>query len=352
MVGALVVQGSEIVGEGYHTRAGSPHAEVEALEAARSRTAGGTLYVTLEPCVHTGRTPPCVEAIRDAGIRRVVIATEDPNPVARGGAERLRDAGLTVDVGVLHDEAWRLNDVYHVLHERGRPFVALKVATTLDGRIAAPTGEARWITSLAARREAHRLRARYDAVLVGIGTVLADDPHLTVRHVRGRQPVRVVLDSRLRIPLEARVLEGHVPLLIATTEAAPEERTAALTSAGHEVVVVPTDALGRVDVAALLWTLGRRGVRSVLVEGGKDVYTAFLRAGLVDRVYCFVAPRILGGRSLGWTGDLEIASIEASLRLMAVRTRRLGPDVLVDGYLATSVSEETRAAQTSSAETT
>ncbi len=332
MVGAVVVLGSTVVGEGYHHRAGAPHAEAEALQAAGTRARGATLYVTLEPCTHTGRTPPCTEAIRSAGIRRVVLATSDPNPTARGGARALRAAGIEVASGVCADDAWRLNDAYHVFHEDGRPLVALKVATSLDGRIASSAGEARWITSLIARTEAHRLRARHAAILVGVGTVLADDPLLTVRHVRGPSPIRVVMDSRLRTPDSAKVLGAGAPTIFAVTDAAPARRIEALRSRGHEVLVVPMDATGHADPHAVLWALGRRDIRSVLVEGGKGVYTAFLRAGLVDRIHCFVAPKILGGRALGWTGDVTIDTADAALTLTAARARRLGSDVLVEGY--------------------
>lgn len=334
-VGAVVLRGDETVGEGFHRGPGTAHGEAAALAAAGDAARGATLVVTLEPCNHTGRTPPCTAAILDAGVRRVVYALDDPHAAAHGGAERLRAAGVEVVSGLHADDAWRLNDVFHVWHESSRPLVALKVATSLDGRIAVPEakGEGRWITSLPAREQGHRLRAACDAILVGIGTVLADDPLLTVRHVRGRHPLRVVLDSQLRIPAGAKVLGPDAPTLIFTTDDASPLRRRQLQEAGYEVLVAPADPRGRVDPHAVTWSLARREVRSVLLEGGRGIYTAFLRAGLVDRLHVFVAPRLIGGAGLGWTGDLGADLPLPGPRLWGSTVRRVGPDVLLEGYL-------------------
>ncbi len=334
-VGAVVVRDGVPVGEGFHRGPGTPHAEVLALAAAGEAARGATLVVTLEPCNHQGLTPPCTEAILAAGVTRVVYALDDPHREAHGGAARLREAGVGVSSGLESEAAWRLNDEFHVWHESGRPLVALKVATSLDGRIAHPeqTAETRWITALPARQHAHRLRAACDAILVGIGTVLADDPLLTVRHVRGRHPLRVVLDSQLRLPDGARVLGPDAPTVIFTTDDASPLRRQRLRDAGHDVVVAPSDARGRVDPQAVLWSLARREIRSVLLEGGRGIYTAFLRAGLVDRVHVFVAPTVLGGGGLGWTGDIGPDGGPRGWRLAGRRVRAVGPDVLIEGYL-------------------
>lgn len=332
-VGGVVLQGDVVVGEGFHRGPGTPHGEAAAIEAAGAAARDATLVVTLEPCTHTGRTPPCTDAIRAAGIRRVVYAIGDPNRQAAGGAARLREAGVEVLEGLCADEAWRLNDSFHVWHETGRPFVALKVATSLDGLIAAPGGDARWITSLPARQHGHRLRAACDAIVVGIGTVLADNPMLTVRHVRGRNPLRVVMDSQLRIPGGARILGPDARTVIFTTDTAAPERRERLQQAGHEVLVVPSDPRGHVDPAAMLRSLALRDVRSLLLEGGRGIYTSFLRAGLVDRMHVFVAPNLLGVPGLGWTGDLAVDAVDRGPRLHTHRVRRIGPDVLIEGYL-------------------
>lgn len=336
LVGAVVVRDGRVVGEGYHRKAGTPHAEVHALRAAGALAQGATLYVTLEPCDHHGRTPPCTEAILAAGIRRVVTATIDPNPLVAGrGLERLRRAGVEVVTGVLEDEARELNEAFFKYITAGRPLVTYKYAMTLDGKAAARTGASRWISGPAARRLVHRLRAQADAVLVGVGTILADDPELTVRDARGRDPVRVVVDSLLRTPPTARVVaaaaRSGAPTWIATTPAAPAERRAALQAAGAEVLVLPARD-GRVDLAALMAELGRREVTSVLLEGGPTLAAAALDAGLIDRVAAFVCPLLLGGAEApGPVGGRGYATPDEAPRLEGVRLRRVGGDFLVTG---------------------
>jgi len=334
MVGAVVVREGRIVGEGYHEAAGRPHAEVVALEAAGAAARGATLYVTLEPCVHHGRTPPCAPRVIAAGIARVVVAMEDPNPLVRGrGVAALEAAGIPVTVGVLGAEAARQNRAFVTAMREGRPWVLLKAAMTLDGKIADAHGASQWITGETARAHAHRLRSEADAIVVGVETVLRDDPKLTVRLARPwpREPYRVVLDSRARTPLSARVLAAGTPgrTLVAVTDAAPAARVAALEATG--AVVLRCGAReGRVDVADLLARLHALEVRAVLVEGGGEVHASFVEAGLVDRVAFFVALKLLGGRqaptAIGGVG-LEL---KRALRLEGLAITPLGEDLLLE----------------------
>jgi len=337
MVGALVVSGGEVVGRGYHHKAGEAHAEVLALGEAGGRARGATLYVTLEPCCHRGRTGPCTEAILAAGVARVVAAMEDPNPLVAGrGLNQLARAGVSVTCGVLAGEAARLNEVFIRYITSRRPFVVLKTAASLDGRIATRAGDARWITGPAAREHAHRLRDRYDAILVGVNTVLTDDPALTTRLPEGggRNPLRIVLDSRARTPPGARLLHEAGRALVAVTAGAPAERTVALTAAGAEVLVVP-ESRGRVDLPALLAELGRREITGLLVEGGGTVSYSFLAAGLVDKVVWFIAPLLIGGTAavpaLGGEGAETLAG---AVRLERISLARLGEDLCLEGYPA------------------
>jgi diaminohydroxyphosphoribosylaminopyrimidine deaminase/5-amino-6-(5-phosphoribosylamino)uracil reductase len=336
MVGAVVVQKGELVGEGYHREVGGPHAEVWALRQAGDRARGGTIYVTLEPCSHHGRTPPCADALVQAGLGRVVAAMVDPNPrVSGAGLERLREAGIEVEVGVLEGEARRLNAAYIKHTVEGLPLVSLKAAMSLDGKIATASRESRWITGERARAVGHRLRAMHDAVMVGMGTVLADDPRLTVRQARGRTPRRVVVDSKGRTPTEAAVLKAdQIPVIIAVTEGAPEGKTAALRGAGAEVIEVSSRD-GRVDLQGLMQDLASRQIQSVLVEGGGTLAEGLLAAGLVDRVYFFIAPKIIGGATAPTPVDgAGIAELSQAWRLERVQVRRVGEDILISGDVA------------------
>lgn len=336
LVGAVAVAAGRVVGEGWHERAGQPHAEPAALAAAGPAARGATLYVTLEPCNHQGRTPPCTEAILRAGVARVVAAVADPNPlVPGGGAAALRAAGVQVRVGCLEAEARRQNRVFFTAARRGRPHVTLKWAMTLDGKIAAAGGESRWITSEPARAHAHRLRAEADAIVVGVGTALADDPELTVRLPGGwpREPLRVVLDSRGRLPAEARLLKAGTPgrAIVAVTAAAGPG-AAALEAAGATVLRCAA-AAGRVDPGDLLAQLFRREVRAVLVEGGAEVHGAFLGAGLVDRVVAYVAPRLLGGRQAPGPAGGPGRRLAQALELAELTVSRAGQDLVIEGHL-------------------
>ncbi len=333
-VGAVLVKDQRVVGEGAHLRAGGPHAEAAALDAAGAAARGGTCYVTLEPCAHFGRTPPCADALVRAGVTRVVTAISDPHPEVDGrGLARLQAAGVTVTVGVREVEARALNRAFLCAVTEGRPHVTLKAAMTLDGKIAAADGASRWITGEAARLEGHRLRFAADAILVGIGTVLADDPRLTVRHpgLPTKEPFRVVVDSRLRIPGDARILRSGDPAraLVACVAPAPAGPAAALRAQGVRVLELPGDS-GRVDLRALLEALRALEVIAVLAEGGGELGGALAEAGLVDRVAFFVAPRLLGGREapgpLGGRGR----PLKDALALTDVVTRRLDDDLLVE----------------------
>jgi diaminohydroxyphosphoribosylaminopyrimidine deaminase/5-amino-6-(5-phosphoribosylamino)uracil reductase len=326
-VGCVVARDGEAIGEGWHERAGGPHAEVAALADARARgrdPAGATLYVTLEPCNHTGRTPPCTDAVIAAGIRRVVAAMPDPNPVAAHGAARLRAAGIATEFGLLEDEARELNIgwLWRLAHDR--PWVRLKAAVSLDGRSALINGSSRWITGEAAREDGHRYRARACATLTGIGTVRADDPALTVRAVpTPRQPLRVVVDRNAETPPEARVLAGETTLVVTAGG-----RNAAWPG-GVEAVALP-DATGRVDLAALMAELARRGINELHVEAGAGLNGALFAAGLVDEVVAYVAPLVLGdpARGVADFGD-GLQSLAAGVRLGFHDVARIGDDLRV-----------------------
>ncbi len=344
MVGAILVKNGRIVGKGYHRRAGAPHAEILALQQAGSRSHGATLYVTLEPCSHTGkRTPPCVPAIITARPRRVVVAMRDPNPHVNGqGIRRLRQSGLTVDIGCLQEEAKHLNEAYVHWVKTGRPFVILKAAMTLDGKIATASGESKWITGAKARLHVHRLRSQVDGIMVGIGTVLKDDPQLTARlpekdHLTTlRQPVRIVLDTRLRIPLSAHLLE-HLkkrPTIIATTSDAPTRKMEKLRARGAGIFLLPKQG-GHVSLQACLQRLGQMGVTSVLVEGGSEVNASLLRGGLVNRVMLYVASSLLGGQDAkGLLGGPSPKHLTERLALSDVKIQRVGEDFLITGNLS------------------
>jgi diaminohydroxyphosphoribosylaminopyrimidine deaminase/5-amino-6-(5-phosphoribosylamino)uracil reductase len=335
MVGAVIVRDGAVVGEGFHAAAGRPHAEIEALAAAGAHARGATMYLTLEPCSHQGRTPPCAPALVKAGLARVVVATADPNSKVDGrGLETLRRAGIVVEVGLLRDEARALNRAFVTWARLGRPHVTMKTAMTLDGKVADVHGGSRWITGEAARGEAHRLRSRADAIVVGIGTALADDPELTVRLEVDwpREPYRVVVDTGARLPADARLIRSGAPAraVIAVGPRADGGRVRALRAAGATVLECP-ERDGRVDLGALLAWLAGRDVISVLLEGGGELNAAFLDAGLVDRVVVFVAPVLLGGRAAVTPIEGDGRALKEALRLTAVATRRAGDDIVIEG---------------------
>ncbi len=336
MVGAVLVRKGQVVGEGYHRQVGGPHAEVWALRQAGARAKGAALYVTLEPCCHQGRTPPCTEALIAAGLRRVVAACLDPSPRVHGrGVRRLREAGIEVEVRLMEPEARRLNAAYFKHTTTGLPLVSLKAAMSLDGKIATAAGESKWITGEAARAASHRLRAGHDAVMVGVNSVLADDPQLTVRNARGRTPLRVVVDSRARTPLTARLLTADKrPPVIAVTREAPAARRRRLEEAGAQVWLLPSKA-GRVSLRALMRRLGKAGIQSVLVEGGGTLAASALEEGLVDRVYFFLAPRLIGGaKALTPVEGKGVERLARAWRIESLLVRRVGEDLLLTGDIA------------------
>jgi diaminohydroxyphosphoribosylaminopyrimidine deaminase / 5-amino-6-(5-phosphoribosylamino)uracil reductase len=338
MVGSVVVKDGRVVGRGYHVKAGAPHGEVAALEDAGAQAKGATLYVTLEPCCHYGRTPPCTKAIIAAGIGRVVAAMRDPNPLVSGkGLEELRQAGIEVKLPVLEAESAGLNEVFIKYIITKRPFVLLKVAASLDGKIATVTGESRWITNERSRLLVHQLRDQVDAVMVGINTVLRDDPLLTTRLPGGggRDPMRIVVDSRLRIPCEARVLTASTSActLIATTSEAPREKRLQLEAAGATVLVVEGDGPG-VPLGLLMEQLGAMQVTSVLLEGGGELHSSALRVGIVDKVLYFLAPKLIGGRAAPPAiGGEGFARLEEAVTLERMQVRQLDDDLLIEGYV-------------------
>jgi diaminohydroxyphosphoribosylaminopyrimidine deaminase/5-amino-6-(5-phosphoribosylamino)uracil reductase len=343
MVGALVVKDGRIVGHGYHHGPGKPHAEILALNQAGPRAKGATLYVTLEPCCHLlKRTPPCVPAIIQSGVRQVVVAMADPNSQVKGrGIVALRQAGIAVTTEVAQEKASQLNRWYSHWATTGRPYVILKAGMTLDGKVATAKGESRWITGRLARQDAHRLRSRVDAVVIGVGTVIQDDPALTARlsdrplKLAPRQPLRVVLDSCLRTPSTAKVCvkQGLATTLIATTSRASLARRRLFEQAGVEVLSLSTKK-GHVSLPALMTVLGKRGITSALIEGGSTVNASALREKLVNHVVLYLAPALMGGQDakamIGDRGPKRLAQV---LKLRHVSVRRIGNDLVVEGDL-------------------
>jgi diaminohydroxyphosphoribosylaminopyrimidine deaminase/5-amino-6-(5-phosphoribosylamino)uracil reductase len=333
-VGAVVVAKGRIVGRGYHRRAGAAHGEAAALHDAGSRAKGATLYVTLEPCSHHGRTPPCTEAVLASGVARVVVGVRDPNPTVKGGGiERLRRRGLRVDVGV---EERRCAEVIRAFakHARtGLPFVTLKLAASLDGRIATVTGASRWISGEPARRMVHRLRDEHDAVMVGAGTVRADDPALTCRVRGGRDPLRVVISGRMRLPLDVQILNDRAAagtLVIAATRKPTVER--ALRARGVTVLVQPAKN-GALSMRRVLTALARRGVRSVLIEGGAGLAAAVLRERVADEILCFLAPKLIGGDGRPMLESLGVHGLSNAVTLAELHVQLFGPDLLLRAAL-------------------
>ncbi len=335
MVGAVVVKDGCLVGMGAHLKAGTPHAEVHALEMAGENAAGSTLYSTLEPCNHAGKTPPCTEKIISSGVKRVVIGCQDPDSrVAGKGIQRLKEAGIEVIVGILEKECKQINEAYFHHRQTGFPFITLKTATTLDGRIATASGHSKWITNSLSRERVHQLRHQHQALLVGIGTVLADDPQLTTRLPQGgRNPLRVIVDSRLRTPADAQITDvSKADTLIFTTEKRDQHKEAQLLSKGVQVMIA--GAGPRVDWEFVFRTLGDRGVISVLVEGGSEINASLLEGNWIHKVIAFLSPKLLGGSSsLHSIGGKNPQKVSEAKKLKDITLERYGEDLCVIGYL-------------------
>jgi diaminohydroxyphosphoribosylaminopyrimidine deaminase / 5-amino-6-(5-phosphoribosylamino)uracil reductase len=317
LVGCVIVnRAGKIIAEGAHAGAGTDHAEIVALKKLKGKAPGATLYVNLEPCNHHGRTPPCAPVVRDAGLARVVIGLLDPIPEHTGGAELLEDAGIKVTVGVRAEACARQNRAFLIWYSSGRPAFTLKAAITLDGKIATVSGVSKWITGEAARNDVMLLRDRHDAVMVGIGTVLADNPLLTARFVGGRDPIRIIIDTHLRTPPRAHVLPrkaGPRTIIVCGLEA-PKTREAALVAMGAEIWRMKTHANGRIDLAPLPGRLGDEEIRSVLVEGGGEIHAYMLQHGYVDEVIIYLAPKVVGGPAKGWVGGKGLASLTSAYK--------------------------------------
>lgn len=330
-VGCVLVRDGAVLAEGWHARAGGPHAEAAAIAEASARglsLRGATAYVTLEPCNHQGRTPPCARALIEAGVARVVIAMADPNPTASGGMQALREAGITVECGLLQAEAEALNPGFIARVTRQRPWVRMKIAASLDGRTALVDGRSQWITGAAARQDGHQWRARACAILTGIGTVRDDDPQLNVRDVdTTRQPLRVVIDSRLETPLSARILQGSKTLLLSAID--DPAREAAYAVRGVEVERVPSNAQGKTDLPLVLETLARRGINELHVEAGAKLNGSLLREGCVDELLIYLAPSVIGDTGLGMFALPPLAELAAQQRLQFTDVRQIGDDLRI-----------------------
>ncbi len=336
-VGAVLVRDGEVVGTGFHEAAGKEHAEIVALQNAGEKAQGATLYINLEPCCHYGRTPPCVDALIFAGIRRAVVANIDPNPLVSGKSlKKLESAGISVKTGVLEEKAQRINEAFFKYITSGTPFVALKMAMTLDGKIATRGGKSQWISGEKSRNYVHRLRAMSDGIMVGINTVLQDDPQLTVRleGEKDRQPTRIIVDSRGRIPLESKVVlsAGQTKTILATSDLAPSDKLDKLNSAGLEVLLLPLRH-NKVDLASLIAALGEREISILLVEGGGTLNYALLEEGLVDKLYLFIAPLLFGGKNALTPIEGEgVEEVENAWSVRDLELKQLENDLLIIGY--------------------
>lgn len=332
-VGAILVKNGRIIARGHHRKAGTAHAEIVALEAAGPRARGADLYTTLEPCDHWGRTGPCSEAIIDARVRRVICGSSDPNPLVNGkGVARLRRQGVQVLTGVLKEDADRLNRPFFKFIQTGMPWITLKAAVTLDGKLATATGDSRWVTGDAARQEVHRLRNRVDAILVGANTVMKDDPQLTTRldQEGTRDPVRVVVDSHLRVPLSRKVFQvaPRTRTIVATVEPEDSPKAKRRAAAGVEVWRI-RERNGRVDLKGLLKRLGKEGLLHVLVEGGAQIFGTLLRERLADELWLFMAPKVVGDSGVSWVGELGVSRMARALEFGSVEVDRFGRDLLL-----------------------
>ena len=333
MVGTVVVKNEEVVGQGYHKKYGGPHAEIYALDQAKEKTKGATLYVNLEPCSHFGNTPPCVDRVIKAGISRVVICNQDPNPlVSGGGVQKLEEAGINVQLSVLEEEGLRLNEAYFTFITQKRPFVILKWAQSLDGKIATKTKESAWISNEKSRKIAHQLRKEVDAVLVGAGTVIKDNPRLTVRHVKGRQPWRLVLDQNLEINLDVNLLnDDFYSKTVIFTSSENLVKIKEIQQKNIEVVSLKLEKNGFIDLSQITNWMAEKRMISLLVEGGSQVLTSFIKAGLGDKLMVFVAPKLFG-TGIDAVCDLDVQKMDQIINLKNSKYKKLGSDILMEAY--------------------
>lgn len=332
LVGSVIVNENRIVGVGSHLKAGEPHAEIHALRMAGEKARGGTIYVTLEPCSHYGRTGPCAVAIAEAGIKKVVIAALDPNPLVSGnGVKILEDAGIEVEIGILEEKSRKMNEVFNKFIVQKLPFVTLKSGITLDGKIASHTNNSKWITSAEARQDVHKLRNENQAILVGVNTVIHDDPELTTRIPNGRNPIRVIMDSTLKIPLESKVLnDQQAETWVFTTENHGKEKKERIEELGAKVFITSTS---QVDPVRVLEILGENLVSSLLIEGGGTINAAFLENKLVDKTIFYIAPKLIGGKgSPSFFGGTGIDKMADAIKLTDLHVSQIGPDFKFTGY--------------------
>ena len=342
LVGAVIVKNDRIIGEGFHKHYGSHHAEINAFLNAREDVTGATMYVTLEPCSHYGKTPPCAQAIVDKGIKKVIIGMRDPNPLVSGkGIEILKDSGIEVVTGVLEDEGMKLNEIFLKYITTKLPFVIMKTAMTLDGKIATRINASKWVTGEFSRKYVHELRHRVAGIMVGIGTVLADDPSLTTRFEDGigNDPIRIIVDSSAKISMEAKVLnlESSAKTIIAVTEKADNIKLKLLEEKGAVIIVIPSKN-GRVDLKLLMKELGERNIDSILLEGGSELNYSSLEEGIIDKVYSFIAPKIIGGNTAKTpVGGYGKAFMEEAFELEDINIHRFGEDIMVEAYVKKEV---------------
>ena len=337
MVGAVIVKDGRIIGEGYHQRYGEGHAEVNAFKNASEDVKGATMYVTLEPCSHYGKTPPCAEKIVEKKIKKVVIGILDPNPLVSGrGVKILQDAGIEVESGILNDKCIKINEIFMKYIVKKEPFVVMKSAMSLDGKIATAAGESKWITGEKSRRNVHVLRKELSAIMVGVETVIKDNPELTCRIENGINPIRIVVDSTLRIPIDSKIIKtaDKVKTIIATTKKAEKNTIEILEDYGVQIIIADTNKEGRVDLKDLMKKLGEAKIDSILLEGGAKLNFSALEEGIVDKVQIYIAPKIIGGENAkGPVGGLGIDKLEQAFKLKEITYKTVGEDILIEGYI-------------------
>lgn len=340
LVGAVIVKNGKVIGQGYHEAFGGPHAEVNAISSATEDVAGATIYVTLEPCSHVGKTPPCSELLIEKQIKKVVVSMVDPNPLVAGkGLERLKKAGIEVVTGVLEKKSRTLNEVFLSYILSNRPFVVMKTAMSLDGKIATVTGESKWISGEKSREQVHKLRHELTGIMVGVETVIEDDPQLTSRLPGSKNPIRIVVDSRLKIPLSSKVLQhqDEAKTIVATTEEADVEKMEALKKADVEVLVTE-DLSGRVHLGELMAVLGATGIDSILLEGGATINFSALEAGIVDKIQAYIAPIVIGGKMAKTPVEGNgIEKLSQAFHIEHLSVERVGEDMFIEGYVKKEV---------------